>query len=87
MIEIPELFTSIEKIEKTRRLFLQKERCCGCEFCIEVCPRDVLIKSEELNHKLTYPPMAKDDAKCTFCQLCEYACPSYSIYVLEDVKT
>ena len=73
-----------QNVEKQKALFLQKQRCAGCHICIEVCPKQVLEKSDELNMKVQYPPKLKEEAECTFCQSCELVCPDFAIYVLKD---
>lgn len=62
------------------------ERCKGCNFCIEFCPRDVLAESKEFNSKGYHPPEIVDIDSCVFCQLCELICPEFAIYVLEVTK-
>lgn len=69
--------------EKGLMLFLQKNRCKGCEICIYICPRNILEKSEERNIAGHNPPSLISDGKCTFCHMCEYCCPDFSIYVTE----
>ncbi|MFX1293671.1 MAG: ferredoxin family protein [Promethearchaeota archaeon] len=71
-----------DKMKKV--LFLQKNRCGGCHFCVEVCPKKILKPSNELNMKLQYPPHLKKSIECTFCQSCELVCPDFAIYVLQD---
>jgi 2-oxoglutarate ferredoxin oxidoreductase subunit delta len=57
------------------------ERCKGCGFCIEFCPRGLLTRSEEANSKGYYPPQVNDDVDCTNCGLCELLCPDFAIFV------
>ena len=59
------------------------ERCKGCGFCIEFCPRGLLEISEETNSKGYHPPVVNDDIHCTNCGLCELLCPDFAIYVEE----
>lgn len=58
-----------------------KERCKGCGFCVEYCPRDVLEMSEEFNLKGYHPPIAVKAEDCVECHLCEMLCPEFAIYV------
>ncbi len=62
------------------------ERCKGCNFCIEFCPRDVLAESKEFNSKGYHPPEIADIEACVYCQLCELICPEFAIYVVEIKK-
>ena len=57
------------------------ERCKGCGFCIEYCPKDVLVFSEAFNRKgYHYPVLFEGDAECVNCGLCEVICPDFAIY-------
>lgn len=77
-----------EDKEKKKILMLQFNRCKGCDICIEVCPRKILKKGDELNQKTVYPPaLTGEDAVCTFCQTCEINCPDFAIYVVEDYES
>jgi 2-oxoglutarate ferredoxin oxidoreductase subunit delta len=59
------------------------ERCKGCGWCIEYCPRGVLEISEEINSKGYHPPRAQISDACVSCGLCELLCPEFAIYVVE----
>ncbi len=57
-----------------------RDRCKGCGFCIEYCPRDVLARSEDFNRKGYHFPVAVKHAACVNCNLCEMICPDFAIY-------
>lgn len=62
------------------------ERCKGCGFCEEYCPRDVLKMSTKFNKKgYHYPEVVKQD-ECVNCSLCEMICPEFAIFSLERDK-
>ncbi len=62
------------------RIHIIIERCKGCKFCVEYCPREVLRISEKFNKKgYHYPEAVKEDA-CVDCDLCESICPEFAIY-------
>jgi len=65
-----------------------KDRCKGCGFCVEYCPRDALQMSDEFNMKGYHPPCAKNADACLECHLCEMLCPEFAIYITlrEDTK-
>jgi 2-oxoglutarate ferredoxin oxidoreductase subunit delta len=56
------------------------ERCKGCGFCVEYCPRDVLAMSEEFNAKGYHPPKVVKSGECVNCNLCEMICPDFAIF-------
>ena len=60
---------------------IDKNRCKGCAFCVEYCPKDVLELSEEFNVKGYHPPFIKKEDDCCYCQLCETICPEFAIFV------
>ena len=69
------------------RVVILADRCKGCGFCVEYCPKDVLRMSEEFNVKGYHPPEVVDDGGCVNCNLCEMICPDFAIYcvAVEDV--
>jgi 2-oxoglutarate ferredoxin oxidoreductase subunit delta len=56
------------------------ERCKGCGFCIEYCPKDVLVMSDEFNRKGYHYPEVVKSGECVNCNLCEMICPDFAIY-------
>ena len=64
-----------------------KDRCKGCRFCIEFCPKHVLRESTEFNRKGYHPVCADSNNDCLHCGLCELICPEFAISVEPvDVK-
>jgi 2-oxoglutarate ferredoxin oxidoreductase subunit delta len=61
------------------RVLIARERCKGCELCIEFCPHDVLVRSEQFNAKGYHYPIATAD-ECINCRLCVTVCPEYAIF-------
>ncbi len=59
------------------------DRCKGCAFCVEYCPKDVLAMSEEFNCKGYHPPKVVKSGECVNCSLCEMICPDFAIYSLQ----
>lgn len=63
------------------RVRIDEERCKGCAFCIEFCPKESIFLSEELNLK-GYFVAAFDAAKgCNGCGICALMCPDVAIEV------
>lgn len=57
------------------------DRCKGCGFCIEFCPRNLLKISDRINARGYHPPEVIDEAGCIQCGLCALLCPDFAIYV------
>jgi 2-oxoglutarate ferredoxin oxidoreductase subunit delta len=66
-------------------VLIAKERCKGCELCIEFCPRSVLVRSKDFNAKGYHYPLATNDG-CINCRLCVTVCPEYAIFSVPAVK-
>lgn len=68
------------------RISILVERCKGCGFCVEFCPRNVLAISEAFNQKGYHPPYALRPEQCVACGLCEMLCPEFAIHVSEAAE-
>lgn len=70
------------------QIHLIPERCKGCTYCIEFCPKSVLKVSQKSNSKGYYIPEAAKQEACIGCKLCEMICPDFCIFVekLSDKK-
>ena len=56
------------------------DRCKGCGFCVEYCPKDVLALSAKFNRKGYHPPEVVKEGECVNCNLCEMICPDFAIF-------
>ena len=56
------------------------DRCKGCGFCVEYCPRDVLVLAKTFNRKGYHPPRIAREGQCINCNLCEMLCPEFAIF-------
>jgi len=65
-------------------VYIIAERCKGCSFCIEFCPKDILVFSEEFNHKGYHFPEVTKNGDCVNCNLCEMICPDFAIFSLPE---
>lgn len=64
-------------------IFIIDERCKGCNYCIEFCPRDVLETSKKTNQTGVHPPQVKDSSLCVGCGVCEDICPDFAIFLID----
>ena len=82
LIGIPIL---VKNQEKNFTLFLNKNRCGGCQICTIVCPTGILEMGDELNMRISYTPKIKQGKEkyCTACRRCEFGCPDWAIYILQ----
>ena len=51
---------------------LDKHNCCGCNACVQKCPKQCISMHED-EEGFLYPIV--DFAKCIDCHLCEKICP------------
>ena len=68
------------------RVSIDRDRCKGCGYCVEFCPKEVLEVSDEFNVKGYHIPAIKPGSTCVACMLCERICPDFAIFIerLED---
>ncbi len=62
------------------------DRCKGCELCVSVCPKKILVLSaSEVNAKGYHPATITDMDSCIGCASCATMCPDcvISIYAVE----
>ena len=60
--------------ESDVRIEINSKWCKGCGFCVEFCPKGVLVMRRGL-------PVVEDLDGCTACDLCEMMCPDFAIKV------
>ena len=69
------------------RVIINAEICKECEYCINFCPKKVVLKkSLHLNKKGYYPAEVADIDQCVACGTCAICCPEAAISVERDVK-
>ena len=67
-------------------IFIIEDRCKGCKFCIEFCPKEVLEEGKKLNRIGVHPPRVKDSTLCVGCGVCEDVCPDFAIYLIDKPR-
>jgi len=74
----------VEDIEISQGIVhILEDRCKGCGYCIEFCPRFNLEFSTEFNQKGYHPPAVRKVDGCVNCHYCQIICPEFAIYTVE----
>jgi 2-oxoglutarate ferredoxin oxidoreductase subunit delta len=60
---------------------IDQERCKGCLFCVEFCPKKAISPSRTLNKKGYFVVELNGDNGCTGCAVCAVVCPEVAIEV------
>ena len=60
---------------------IDQERCKGCLFCVEHCPKKAIFLSNKLNMKGYFVAEFKGGDGCTGCATCAVVCPEVAIEV------
>lgn len=64
-----------------------EDRCKGCGYCIEFCPRQVLEFASKYNAKGYHPPETVRPDDCVNCHYCEIICPEFAIFSIEKTAS
>jgi 2-oxoglutarate ferredoxin oxidoreductase subunit delta len=62
-------------------IHIDRERCKGCMFCIEFCPKKAIFLSDSLNMKGYFVAAIEENKECTGCGTCALVCPDVAIEV------
>jgi 2-oxoglutarate ferredoxin oxidoreductase subunit delta len=67
-------------------IFIEQDRCKGCELCVAVCPQTVIALDENILNVRGYHPAAlvDPDTQCTGCGVCAIICPDVCITVYRE---
>jgi len=66
------------------RVYIDEERCKGCELCVDACPQAVLEMSGRLNAKGYDVAAVADQERCTGCGLCATMCPDVAVAITKQ---
>jgi len=64
-------------------VYIIKNRCKECGFCIEYCPKQILEASQDFNDKGYHYPVVVDEEGCENCKVCEDICPDLAIFSID----
>ena len=63
------------------RITVERDRCKGCELCVQACPQQILGMSREINVKGYFFAEVTDPSRCLGCRICAIVCPDVAIEV------
>lgn len=63
------------------RIEVERDRCKGCELCVQACPQQILAMSREINVKGYFFAQVAEPHRCIGCRMCAITCPDVAITV------
>ncbi len=64
------------------KVIFNEDRCKGCELCVQVCPKKIVIMAKDrMNKKGFHPAQVIEMEKCIGCAFCATTCPDTVIEV------
>lgn len=66
---------------------IDEDYCKGCDICIELCPKAVFVKSNEINIHGYYVPIPVKPVDCDGCRICELICPELAVVLVVEEST
>lgn len=64
------------------KVSFNQDRCKGCELCVSVCPKGIIVIDQTVtNRKGYHPATVKEMDKCIACASCAKICPDSIITV------
>lgn len=68
-------------------VYVERERCKGCGFCVAFCPTNAIELDPGFNNKGYHPPVLTQPLNCTGCNICGIYCPDFAIFGVIVKKT
>jgi 2-oxoglutarate ferredoxin oxidoreductase subunit delta len=78
------LLSETTKKKIAGKIEIDREACKGCGYCIEACPKGVIILDKQFNSQGFYPAVPAHPGECTGCAICAHVCPDIAIEVWKD---
>jgi 2-oxoglutarate ferredoxin oxidoreductase subunit delta len=60
---------------------IERNRCKGCELCVQYCPQQIIGMSKEINAKGYFFARVEDPGRCIGCLVCAVTCPDVAITI------
>ena len=67
--------------KNTGKIVIDKNRCKGCQLCIDMCPKKNIRLAEDFNEKGYHFVIFEESDECTGCTFCGRICPDMAIEV------
>jgi 2-oxoglutarate ferredoxin oxidoreductase subunit beta len=66
----------------TSEVVIDEQRCLGCGYCVQFCPRDCLeMAKDKISQQGYYQPILTKPEQCNRCGVCVWMCPHWAIEV------
>jgi len=72
-------------VARKPKVVIERNRCKGCELCVNYCPKQVLAMSKEINDKGYFFALVVNQEACILCQFCGMICPDCAIEIYDEV--
>ena len=65
-----------------KELYKDVKDCCGCEACAQVCPKNIIVMSQD-SEGFYYPVITNED-NCINCGRCKQQCPTGNTNIINN---
>lgn len=66
------------------KIEINKELCKGCGYCVEACPKSVIVIGKRFNKMGYFVAETVLPEECTGCAFCAEVCPEIAILVWRE---
>lgn len=74
----------MSKATRRYQVIFISERCKGCGYCIEFCPKKMLSQSDVINNKGYHLVDVDSNIECPGCNICSVICPDFAINLIPE---